>query len=276
MVQTGRLNEAKTAVEAARAALPADRSTVTLAQCCLIVGDPQQAEALIEKVLKDQPGEAAALRFAAGLYFRQSRLDKVNECLSMFDRIKDRSADDKAWANRTRIALLLKTGRAADQDQALELVENNLKNDSRSIEDQQLKVTVLALRPSRRGEAVKILEQLGQANLLDPKARFLLAQLYLGQPNDEKYRSEMLKLVSQKTRNPQHLAHFVAYWIDRNQLDQADHWLSVLKNADPAARRLWSWRPGFSTPGTESRSCWRSWKPAVWKYPTRSDSWPTC
>jgi Flp pilus assembly protein TadD len=89
------------------------------------------------------------------------------------------------------------------------------------------------VRPGRHGEAVKILEQLGGANRLDSSQRFLLAQLYLGERNEEKYQSEMLKLLELKARSPQHLAHFVNYWIGRNQLDQADRWLAELKKAEP-------------------------------------------
>ena len=43
----------------------------------------------------------------------------------------------------------------------------------------------------------------------------------------------MHKLLDLKVRNPQHLAHFVNYWIGRNQLDQADRWLAELKKAEP-------------------------------------------
>ena len=43
----------------------------------------------------------------------------------------------------------------------------------------------------------------------------------------------MLKLLNLKVRSPRHLAHFVNYWIDRNQLDQADRWLAELKKVEP-------------------------------------------
>ena len=83
------------------------------------------------------------------------------------------------------------------------------------------------MRPSRSSN------NSAAANLLDANGRFLLAQLYLGQPNEEKYQSEMVKLLNLKVRNPQHLAHFVNYWIGRDQLDQADRWLAELKKAEP-------------------------------------------
>ena len=199
------------------------------------LGDLKRAEELIGKAFNDE-GKSAdpdALKTATIVALSQNRRDKVDEYLNKLDRVANLSSSDKAWVNRIRVALLLNKGRLADQDQALGLVEQNLKNDPNSIEDQQLKATLLALRPGRRDEAVKILEQLGAANLLDANGRFLLAQLYVDDPHEEKYQSEMVKLLNLKVRNPQHLAHFVNYWIGRDQLDQADRWHSELKKADP-------------------------------------------
>src|SRR5271165_2508952 len=234
LAQAKQIDQAKTAIEAARQALPADRATLTLAQCWMSLGDFKRAEELIGKALNDEGKsvDPIALKIAAIVALSQNRLDKVDEYLNKLNQVASLSASDKAWVNRIRVALHLTKGRPADQDQALGLVEQNLKNDPSSIEDQRLKATVLALRPSRRDEAVKILEQLSAANLLDAKERFLLARLYLGQPNEEKYQSEMVKLLKLKARNPQHLAHFVNYWIGRDQLDQADRWLAELKKAE--------------------------------------------
>jgi cellulose synthase operon protein C len=235
LVQAKQIDQARTAIEAAGKALPADRATLTLAQCWMSVGDLMRAEELIGKAFNDE-GKSAdqnALKIAAILALGQNRLDKADEFLNKLDRVANLSASDKAWVNRIRISLLLKKGRLPDQDQALGLVEQNLRNDPNSIEDQQLKATMLALRPGRRAEAVKILEQLDSANPLAAKERFLLAQLYLGQSEDPKYQDEMFKLLKLKVRNPQHLAHFVNFWIGCNQLNQADRWLAELKKADP-------------------------------------------
>jgi tetratricopeptide (TPR) repeat protein len=233
LVQTGQRDHAPAAIEAAHRALPAERSTITLAECAWIVGDLGQAEALIQRALEAKPSDPVALRLAAGVSLKQDRSAKVAEYLDRLDQVPDLSPGEKAWANRTRVALLLSSGRSADQDRALGLVEQNLRDDPASIVDRQLKATILAIRPNRRPEAVQILEQLGGANLLDPKERFLLAQLYLNRRDEEKYRREMLELLGLKVRNPQHLAHFITYWIDGNQLDQADRWLAELKKAEP-------------------------------------------
>jgi len=235
LVQTKQIDQARAAILAARQALPADRSTLTLAQCALFLGDSKQAEELVEKAFRDEGKSAdpVALRLASTLALRQNRLDQVKEYLGKLGQLTDLSPGDKAWVNRTRVAMLLSKGRPADCDQALALVNQNLRNDSGRIEDQMLKAKVLSFRPAGRGEAVTILERLAGINLLGENERFLLAQLYLDQKNEQKYLAEMLKLVNQKLRNPQHLAHLVNYWIGRNQVEQAERWLAELKKAEP-------------------------------------------
>ena len=235
LVQSRQIDQAKAVVEAARKALPADRATLTLAQCSMILGDAKQAEVLIGKALNDEGKSAdpAALRLAATVAFGQNRFDEVSKYLDKLDRLTDTSPADKAWVSRMRVARLLNKGRPADRDQALALVEENLKNNPDSTEDQGLRATILAIQPGRRGEAVTILERLGSANRLGVNERFLLAQLYLDQRDEKKYQDEMQKLLGLKPRNPQQLAHFVKFWIGHDQLDQADRWLAELKQAEP-------------------------------------------
>jgi cellulose synthase operon protein C len=238
LVQAKQIDQARAAVEAARKALPADRATLTLAQCSILLGDATAADELIGKAMSDEGKSAdpAALRLATMVALGQNRLDKSDKYLNKFNQVADLSPGDKAWANRTRIAMLLSKNRPADRDQALQLVEQNLSSDANSTEDRALKATILALRPDRRGEAVTILEQLAGAKRLGANEQFLLAQLYLGQREAKKYQDEMQKLLDLKPRNSQHLAHFVNFWIGRSQLDQADRWLAELQNDDPRGR----------------------------------------
>jgi predicted Zn-dependent protease len=234
LVGTKQMDQAKAALEAARKALPADRAAPTLAQCLALVGDSQQAEALFQAALVAQPDDLATLRAAARFFVDRRQWDQAQPLLTkLVDPKIGASAADKAWANRTRIVMLLSTRRRADQDQALQLADRNLENNPSSVEDKALKAVILAQRPDRRGEAIAILEELAGAQRLGADQRFLLAHLYLGQGDEEKYRVEMLKLLDLRVRSPQHLAHFISYWISRNELDQAERWLAELKQAEP-------------------------------------------
>jgi cellulose synthase operon protein C len=235
LVQTKHLDQAKTAIEAAQRALPTDRATLTLVQCFMALGDLKRADELIGKALEDE-GKSAdpiALKIATIVSLSQNRVDKVDEYLTRLNEVTDLSPGEKAWTNRTRIAVLLKKGWLADLDRALTLVDQNLTGNSDSFEDLALKATILAVRPNRRGEAIKILEPMDSANQLSDKERFLLAQLYLEQNDQRRYQDQMIKLLNVKIKDPRHLVHFIDYWISGNQLDQADRWLAELKKAEP-------------------------------------------
>jgi tetratricopeptide (TPR) repeat protein len=206
---------------------------LTLAQCWMITGDLEKAEASIQEVLRVKPQDRAALRLAATLYSSQNRADKAREYLDKLDRAAVNSPYEQAWANRARAALLLKSGRHADRDRALALVEQNLRTDPASIEDQGLRATILAQRPDRRPEAIKILEQMAGANRLGDNERFLLARIYLEHREPQKYQEEILRLLNRQPRDARYLVHFVDFWIGCNQLDIADRWLSELKKIEP-------------------------------------------
>ena len=54
LVQSKQIVQAKSTIDAARKALPADRATLTLAQCWMAVGDLKRAEELVGKVLSGE------------------------------------------------------------------------------------------------------------------------------------------------------------------------------------------------------------------------------
>ena len=94
------------------------------------------------------------------------------------------------------------------------------------------------MRTSRRGDAIKLLEPLDQSNQLGTTEQFILAQTYLAERLVDKYRGQMLKILASGVKNPRHLVHFVDFLIDRQELDQADHWLAELKKVAPRSLGL--------------------------------------
>lgn len=235
LVQIKEADRAAAAIESARNALPADRATLTLAQSCLIAGDVPQAEVLVHKALEEEgkSTDPAALRLAVDLNLRKKQLALAEEFAERLGKSSNATPRDQAWANRTRAALLLAKNRRADRDLALQLLNRNLADVPGDVDDQSLYATILALRPTGEGKAIAILEQLGEKNQLGEPQRFLLARLYLGRGDEPRYRDQMIKLLALKARVPQYFAHFISYWIDRKQLEQADHWLTELKKDDP-------------------------------------------
>lgn len=238
LANQGQRAQARSLIESARKVLPPDRAALTLARCALAVGDNAGAEALIDQAMA-VPGAAddlAAQRVAVDVNLRLKKVDAARSFLDRIAASPSASADDHAWATRTRAALLLTTNRPADREQALALLDRNLADSPESVEDQTLKATILAMRPASRAAAIAILERLAQTNRLADEQRFLLAQLHLGQGQAAVYEDEMRGLLNRKEKDPRHQAHFINHWIGKNQLDEADRWLAELKQADPRGR----------------------------------------
>jgi tetratricopeptide (TPR) repeat protein len=234
LVQGRQLDQAKAAVDAARKALPAERSAGTLGRCLALIGEIQQAEALFRAAVISRPNDPATLRSAAGFYVERRRYEQAQPLLTkLADPKTGASPADLAWANRTRGLMGLAAGRPAGVDQALGLLEQNLKANPYDVGDRRLRAILLAVRTSRRPEALHQLEAFQIANRLSPEEQFLLAIIYKAEGQPERYRAEMLELLAGSEKDSRHLAHFIAFLIGRHELDQAERWLAELRRQQP-------------------------------------------
>ncbi len=277
LVRSNRIEEADRALEEARRALPADRSRLTLAECALIVGELGQAEALVQTALKANAHDPTALRVAADVCLAQRRFDKADEYLRELDGAQNAAPGDRAWANRARAWLKLATGQMADRQQALDLIEENLKNDPGSSEDLEQKIAILSRSRPGRAQAIKVLEQLAGASKLTANCRFLLARLYSAAGNDQKYEGEMRTLFGARIIQPQHLAHFIRFLLGRDQLEEAAQWLAKLKKfTRPTDRRPSSLRLGCLCSRRKCRRRWRCFWLAPATFPMTAGSWLSC
>jgi predicted Zn-dependent protease len=235
LAATGQIDRAREVIRAAARSLPPDQSVITLANCWAMVGDARQAEALIHQALSSHPSDPATLRNAILLYLRLRRMDEAEKALVAFEKLGELTGDQRVWVSRIRQGLLLGTGRLADQDESLRLVDQNLQRNPGNRVDLRMKVSTLAARPGRRLEAIKILEQLiDPADPLVLRDRLYLAELYLAEKMEDKYQDQMSWLVGPGKPNfPDALAIHIRFLIDRSRLDEAASDLVLLKKADP-------------------------------------------
>ncbi len=239
LVLQKQIDQARTAVQAARKSLIADRADLALAQCYAMLGETTEAEARMQAALRSPACDLATIRSAIDLCINQGRFDKVEPILDMIRAPAMAATPDiLAWANRTRCLARLSTGRLAEMDQALALIELNLKADPSSALDQRLKAVILALQTSRRNDAIKLLEPLDQANQLGTNEQFILAKAYLSERLESKYQSQMNKLLASGVRNPRHVVHFVDFLLDRRELGEAEHWVAELRRLLPRSLSL--------------------------------------
>ena len=232
-------DRASAALEAARKALPADRANLALAQCHAMLGHTKEAEAHVQAALKSPACDLTAIRVAVDLYINQGRFDQVEPILDKLDTLASgKTPDVQAWANRTRSLARLSTGRPSDADRALSLIELNLKTNPSSLEDQRLKAVILALKSSRRADAIKLLEPFDQSDHLSASEQFILAQAYLSEKRFGKYERQMEKLLESGIKNPQHLLHFVGYLVDRSELGRAERSIADSIRNSPSTAAL--------------------------------------
>jgi tetratricopeptide (TPR) repeat protein len=236
LVQGKQTDRAKTVVEAAGKALPADRATVPLAQCYMLVGDAGQAEMLFEKALKASPSDPPTLRAAAAFYLSLKRNDRARELLTrLADLGNIEAGKDIAWARTTLSLMQIGDGasRLAGINQALEVIKQNLRENPYDLDNQRLKALLLSLRTSQRQDAIREFELLAAKNQLGPDGRFVLATLYSAEGRTEEYRAQMLQIVRDKKRNPRYLAQFIGFLIAGNDLAAARQWLGELESQEP-------------------------------------------
>ena len=240
------------------ATLPADRAKLALAQCAAMVGDAEEAHTLIQAALQSPGCDLRTIQVAVDLYINLGRFDQVEPILDKLNSPTFRPTPEAlAWANRTRSLARLSTGRLDELERALAMVEKNLKDKPASIADLKLKGIILALRTSRRSDAIKLLESLDKSNQLGATEEFILARAYLAEGLVAEYQSQMVKILAADVKNPQQLVHFVNVLITRQELDQAELWLAELRRVAPARRQRWSLNRGCSTGAIASPSCLR-------------------
>ncbi len=234
LVQTNQMDQAHTLTEQARKAVRPERLNLTLAQCALALGETKRAEALVEQALNEQANKAdlATLQLAASIALSCNRRDKMDAYLRRLEAVKSQTPGELIAVKRLRIVLLASTGRPGDRARELALAEENLQYDPSNPEDQRTRATLLALQPRARTDAIVSLERMKAADRLFDNERFLLAQLYLAEGAAQKYQDEMQKILAQRIKDPRHLAHFIDFCIERNDLDQADRWLAEFKKLE--------------------------------------------
>jgi len=250
---TGETKKAEEAIEQARSKIPADQRPLALAQAYEQMGRPELAEQNCEEALAAAPQDPAVARYVADFYLRrgefpQSEPTQRSEAIVRAEAILRRIIDgqvkgtqaDALWARR-RLAWISLGRFGADRlypnlEQALKLVEENLKAAGPNPEDLRLKATILSNHPTRarRDEATEILNNLPtEQKTASPQDRFLLWQLYLAQGAWGKAREQMQSLLAADKDRLAYLVAYTAALLERKETQDAELWLTRLEGLAP-------------------------------------------
>ena len=235
LVEANRKGEVPQVLEQAARALPKDQVAKTLGLCQTIAGNNDEAAKLFQSALDAHPDEPTTLRLAAEFYVKILKLDKAEPLIAkLLDPKAGASPADVAWANRSRGLIKISSGDQRQIDEALVLIDQNLKSYPYSFDDQRARAVLLTMKPKRTEEAIRALEALEKSRLLSPEDRFLLAGLYRENRDWPKCRELMIDLLKPRNRNSNHLANFVNWLIEHGELDQAERWLQEFNAAGSA------------------------------------------
>jgi cellulose synthase operon protein C len=234
LVETRRTREIPRALELARGVLPNDRVATTLAICQTVAGNNDESARLFQSAFKMQPDDPVTVCLAAEYYVKVLQLDQAAPLIEkLLDPQTKATPCDVAWANRARGLLKIGSRDQRQVDQALALIDQNLKNSPYSFEDQRAQAVLLSMKPNRRAEAIRALETFSKTGLLSSQDQFLLAKTYQANQDWPRCRVQMLALLHEPRRDLIHLAYFVNLLIDQDDLRQAEQWLSEFKPGDP-------------------------------------------
>ncbi len=207
-----------------------------LAQCYVVLGQDDAAQAVYRRLLVTRPNDFAALRALAESHLRQHQLAAAAPLLSkLLDAEATLPASDVHWARRQLAVVLAGQGDSGQRQKALALVDRNEKDSAKNSEDARAKAFVLAAsqRRSDQQAAVKLLGELADRSQLLAKDRWLLARLFERLDQVEEADTQYRQVLAETTNNADYLAEFISSLIRRGQLTEAGQRLDELRRRDP-------------------------------------------
>jgi predicted Zn-dependent protease len=238
LARQGRAKEAEEVLQQAQRKLSPTRAERMLPLGEEALGRLDRADALYQKQLQAHPGDPAVLRAAADFYLRIGRGDQAEPLLRhLADPLPGAPPAQVALARRQLAVLLAESSRPAGFDQALAMLDQNVKASGPSAADEEARAAVLAVQPQRRRDAIRLLEQLHSRHALSAKGQYLLVRLYEADGQPSRASNLMLDLLVRTDDEPEYLAHQVRTLLSDQELTQARTYLDRLERIEPHSLR---------------------------------------
>ncbi|GIW87724.1 MAG: hypothetical protein KatS3mg108_2048 [Isosphaeraceae bacterium] len=238
LVQLERTDQARQQLQFLEAALDPADLPLAQARAFDLLGEADRATQLFDTALAARPRHVPTLRAAAASALRQRRYDRAQSLLnSLLDPASQAPPEAVQWARRSQSMLEVRFGSLEQIDSALQTIEASLQANPANLDDRRLRALLLAMRPSRRQEAIAELETLEAARLLSDDERFLLAMLHGSNRDLDRCEAQMKRLLASPRRTPAHLAFMVILQLDRQRPAEARSWLDTLRQTEPDSPR---------------------------------------
>jgi predicted Zn-dependent protease len=196
------------------------------------------AEKQYQDTTRSAPDDFLLLRQAAAFHLRQDQPALAELYLRrLLERRVAAPEEHVIWARR-QLALLLAAEKAAPRrDEALALIDRNLRRQPEALADVRARALVLASRPDRRREGLRKFEATLKDRPAAPDELLLLAEVYEADGDPGKARGQRVSLLALDGRNPQYLARHVRGLLRRGHTGEAAVYLAELERVQPRAAR---------------------------------------
>jgi tetratricopeptide (TPR) repeat protein len=208
------------------------KAPLAMPQLCMMLGQRTQAVQRSEQAILNAANDYILDRSAEMF----SRLGQEEQFRILLQKIisgkSPASGKVIAWARRKEAWTLATRGERRDREIALRLLEQNLASAQASPQDRRMRTLLLAtdFRRAGRREAIRLL--VAQPARL-PDEQYLLVQLYMAEGEWVKAREQFRTLMTVQADRPEYVNAFVTALLARNELDEAEGWLSWLEKLTP-------------------------------------------
>jgi cellulose synthase operon protein C len=235
LVQANRKKEAQAEVAEIERRLPPTVAPLAAAAGYETLDQRDQAEKSYLAALAAQPQDVRVLRAVASFYLRSGGFAKSEPILRRLVATGSKAPPAAlVWGRRNLAVALALNGDYSQSKEALALVEQNLKANPNSPEDQRAKAAVLARQPGSRGESIKVLKAAFGRVPATPPEQFLLAQLYEAGHKWPEAREAFTELFGTKGGdNPAYLAYFIVALLRNGDVNLVPDWLARLEKLEP-------------------------------------------
>ncbi len=229
LVQNDRKPEALKEVETIKASFPDKGKNGLLAGCYEALGERAEAEKYYLALEKESPNDVGTLRSLATFYLASGETAKS---ITYFRRLIDQAdtgSELRRIARRSLAIALLSSGNFLQINEALALVEMNLREVPGSAVELRTRAMIQSFRPGGRQQSIKDFEDSFTNYLPSPSEEFVLARLYELEGDWLKAKNRFENLLSKPTgRNPNYFSHYIRALLRRNDLDSAKAWFNRL------------------------------------------------
>jgi tetratricopeptide (TPR) repeat protein len=229
-------DEAEAAVQDAAKNLPADQSSLALAQCYEIMKKPEAAKKKYDAALAAAPQNVAVVRIVADFYRRTEKFAPAEGLLQkIVDSKLDVTEDDVFWARRQFAYICAARGGFLNLQKAENLLEQNLAGPSQAATDRRELARLYAMDPRlpMRAKAIELFENLLQDRSASADDRMTLARLYLAGGVWLKAGARLRGIIVDYDREPRYLIAYIEALLQHKETSDVGMYIERLEKLIP-------------------------------------------